>query len=163
MNINNFIIRLLISATIVNLASLIKKDWEVEDPLTLYQLVKHIFIICYLQLGKKRQFEIISWKKYECIVSKINGRILVEVFWGDNQHSKTSNLSNSCSICLSWEFTITNRLELPGNYPVFNVLMVIFHCVERICKILVTPGFCITYTIMKNIIQVNQLIFIYNH
>ena len=31
--------------------------------------------------------------------------------------------------------------ELPGNYPVFNVVMVIYHYVERIWRILVTPNF----------------------
>ena len=41
--------------------------------------------------------------------------------------------------------------------------MVIYHYVERNWRILITPNFCITYTIMKNSIQVNQLIYIYNH
>ena len=31
--------------------------------------------------------------------------------------------------------------ELPGNYPVSTVVMVIYHYVERIWKILVTPNF----------------------
>ena len=38
-----------------------------------------------------------------------------------------------------------HRWELPGNYPVFTVVMVIYHYVERIWRILVTPVFCITY------------------
>ena len=33
-----------------------------------------------------------------------------------------------------------NRWELLGNYPVFIVVMVIYHYVERIWKILVTPN-----------------------
>ena len=59
--------------------------------------------------------------------------------------------------------TVKHRWELPGNYPVFAVVMVIYHYVERIWRIIVTPDFDITYTIMKNIIQVNQFIYIYNH
>ena len=35
----------------------------------------------------------------------------------------------------------THRRELPGNYPVFTVVMVIYHYVERIWRILVTPIF----------------------
>ena len=31
--------------------------------------------------------------------------------------------------------------ELPVNYPVFTVVMVIYHYVERIWKIIVTPDF----------------------
>ena len=38
-----------------------------------------------------------------------------------------------------------HRWELPVNYPVFTVLMVIYHYVERTWRILVTPVFCITY------------------
>ena len=30
-----------------------------------------------------------------------------------------------------------------------KTLMVIYHCVARIWRILVTPNFCITYTIME--------------
>ena len=44
---------------------------------------------------------------------------------------------------------IGHRWELPGNYPVFTVVMVIYHYFERIWRILVTPDFCITYTTMK--------------
>ena len=32
-----------------------------------------------------------------------------------------------------------HRWELPGNYPVFSVVMVIYHYVERILRVLVTP------------------------
>ena len=32
-----------------------------------------------------------------------------------------------------------HRWELPGNYPLFTVVMVIYHYVERIRRILVTP------------------------
>ena len=34
-----------------------------------------------------------------------------------------------------------NRWELQGNHPVFPVVMVIYHYVERICRIIVTPDF----------------------
>ena len=34
-----------------------------------------------------------------------------------------------------------HRWELPGNYPVFAVVMVIYHYVERIWRILVAPNF----------------------
>ena len=34
-----------------------------------------------------------------------------------------------------------HRWELPGNYPVFTVVMVIYHYVERIWRIIVTPNF----------------------
>ena len=53
--------------------------------------------------------------------------------------------------------------ELLGNSPVFTALMVIYHYVERTWRIIVNPNFCITYTIMEKGIQVNQLIYIYNH
>ena len=56
-----------------------------------------------------------------------------------------------------------HRWELPGTYPVFTVAMVIYRYVDRIREFPLPPIFCITYTIMKNIIQMNQLIYIYNH
>ena len=34
-----------------------------------------------------------------------------------------------------------HRWELPGNYPVFTVVMVIYHYVERIWRVLVIPIF----------------------
>ena len=37
------------------------------------------------------------------------------------------------------EGTVKHRWELPGNYPVFTVAMVIYHYVERIWRILITP------------------------
>ena len=37
--------------------------------------------------------------------------------------------------------TLKHRWELPGNYPVFTVVMAIYHYVERIWRILVTPIF----------------------
>ena len=43
------------------------------------------------------------------------------------------------------------------------MVMVIYHYVEIFWRIIVTLNFCITYMIMKNIIQVSQLIYIYNH
>ena len=33
-----------------------------------------------------------------------------------------------------------HRWELPGNYPVFTVVMLIYHYVERIWRIIVTPN-----------------------
>ena len=39
-------------------------------------------------------------------------------------------------LCTGW-----HRWELPGNYPVLTVVMVIYHYVERILRILVTPSF----------------------
>ena len=35
----------------------------------------------------------------------------------------------------------SHRWELPGNYPVFTLLMVFYHYLERIWRILVTPVF----------------------
>ena len=34
-----------------------------------------------------------------------------------------------------------HRWELPGNYPVLSMVVVIYHYVERIWRILVTPNF----------------------
>ena len=39
--------------------------------------------------------------------------------------------------------------ELMDNYPVFTVVILIYHYDERIWRILVTPNFCITYKITK--------------
>ena len=39
--------------------------------------------------------------------------------------------------------------KLPDNYPVLTMVMVIYHYVERIWRILITTNFCITYTIIK--------------
>ena len=41
------------------------------------------------------------------------------------------------------------RYELSGNCPVFTLVIIVYHNVERIWRILVTPNFCITYTIIK--------------
>ena len=38
--------------------------------------------------------------------------------------------------------------ELQGNYPVFNVLVEIYHYVEIIWRILIIPNFCVTYTMV---------------
>ena len=72
----------------------------------------------------------------------------------------------------NWSPTSSHRWELTGNYPVFTVVMVIYHYVDRIWRILVAPIFNITYTIvnmyyldepiniyiqsLKNIIQENN-------
>ena len=45
--------------------------------------------------------------------------------------------SNSILLHVSWD----HIWELPGNYPVFAVSMVIYHYVERIWRILVTTDF----------------------
>ena len=42
-----------------------------------------------------------------------------------------------------------HRWELPGNYPVFTVVIVIYHYVERIWEFLLTPFFNITYMIIN--------------
>ena len=42
-----------------------------------------------------------------------------------------------------------DRWELPGNYLVFTVVMVIYHYVERIWRILVTTIFYTTYMIIN--------------
>ena len=36
---------------------------------------------------------------------------------------------------------VVHRCELPGNYPVFTVVMVIYHYVERIYRIIGNPNF----------------------
>ena len=46
-------------------------------------------------------------------------------------------------------FTVSHIWELSGNYPVSTVVMIIYHYVERIWRIIVNPDFCITYMIMK--------------
>ena len=51
--------------------------------------------------------------------------------------------------------------ELLDNYPDLNVVVVIYHCVKRIWRIIATSIFLYNiYAIMKNIIQANQLIYI---
>ena len=42
-----------------------------------------------------------------------------------------------------------HKWELQGNCPVLIVVMLIYHCVERIWRFLVTPNFWITYIIMN--------------
>ena len=42
-----------------------------------------------------------------------------------------------------------HRWELPGDYPVFTMVMVTYHYVEIILIIIVTLAFCITYIIMN--------------
>ena len=43
--------------------------------------------------------------------------------------------------CMYRHSHCSHRCELPGNYPVFNVVMAIYHCVEIIRRILVTTNF----------------------
>ena len=53
--------------------------------------------------------------------------------------ANTKHLHYQSSICI---LKYLNHIrELPGNYPVFTMIMVIFHYVDRICRILVTPFF----------------------
>ena len=56
---------------------------------------------------------------------------------------------------------VRHRWELPGNYPVFIVVMVMYHYDEGIWRILVTPNFCITYAIMKKIYYPGEPVNIY--
>ena len=56
----------------------------------------------------------------------------------DNPPSRPINISSNIS---PPQPTVIHRWELPGNYPVFTVVMVIYHYVERIWRILVTPIF----------------------
>ena len=51
---------------------------------------------------------------------------------------------------------LDHKWELPVNYSVFTVLMLIYHYIESILRILVTPNFFITNKITKSIIQVNK-------
>ena len=62
-----------------------------------------------------------------------------------------------------FEASLRHRWKLPGNYPVFTVVMVICHYVERTWIILITPNFWYNIYDHGKIIQVNQLIYIYNH
>ena len=85
-------------------------------------------------------------------------------------------------ICLPRNLSMSSqnhRLELLGNYPVFTMVMVIYHYFERIWRILVAPIFYIIFMIINryypgepvnkrmqsliNIIQLNQLMYIYNN
>ena len=60
-------------------------------------------------------------------------------------------------------FFSKHRWKLPGNYPVFTVVMLIYHYVEITGEFSLPPIFRIPYKIMNNIIKANQLIYIYNH
>ena len=41
------------------------------------------------------------------------------------------------------------QIGITGQSPFFTVVMVIYHYIERTWRIIVTPDFCITYTIMR--------------
>ena len=60
----------------------------------------------------------------------------------------------------SWVWSCLHSSELPVNYPVFTVVMVIYHYVERIWRILVMPIFIKHIWSFIDIIQVNWLILI---
>ena len=57
----------------------------------------------------------------------------------DNQKKKLSGLIPFSDATTS--FNLQHRWQLPGNYPVFNLVMVVYHYVETIWIILVTPNF----------------------
>ena len=62
--------------------------------------------------------------------------------WGENYIPK--NDKN-----ISWQQGVVNHIrELPGNYPVFTVVMAIYHYVKIIWRILLTPNF--SYNIYNN-------------
>ena len=42
---------------------------------------------------------------------------------------------------LGYKMCSRHRWELPGNYPDFTVVMVIYHYDERIWRVLVTPNY----------------------
>ena len=55
--------------------------------------------------------------------------------WGENYIPK--NDKN-----ISWKQGVVNHIrELPGNYPVFTVVMEIYHYVKIIWRIILTPNF----------------------
>ena len=51
------------------------------------------------------------------------------------------NIVNTLLIPLFFVYTVAHRWDLPGNYPVFTTLMVIYYYIEIIWRILVTPVF----------------------
>ena len=61
-----------------------------------------------------------------------------------NYYKTASLMANSCKLAavlgLYNSRTVKDRWELPGNCPVFTVVMEIYHYVERIWRILVTPN-----------------------
>ena len=46
-------------------------------------------------------------------------------------------------------FSQWHRWELPGNYPIFIVVMAVYHYLQIIWRILITPNFCMTYMTMN--------------
>ena len=46
-------------------------------------------------------------------------------------------------------YSLVHKWELTGYYPVFTVVMAIYHYVEIIWRILVNPNFCTTFIIMN--------------
>ena len=74
------------------------------------------------------------------VTQSVAGKIIAEstkinqLHTDGTSHKGTEIVNIFCSI-------LNHRWELPGNYPVFTVVMVIYHDVERIWKILVTPNF----------------------
>ena len=67
----------------------------------------------------------------------------------------------------SMVYHFTAVLGMYGNYGLIalfsSVVMVIYYYVEIIGELSLPPILRITYTIMKNIIQANELIYIYNN
>ena len=63
----------------------------------------------------------------------------VTILQGSGPFTLPGTLPYTCSEHLG-EYD-KHRWELPGNYPVLTVVMVIYHYVERIWRILITPIF----------------------
>ena len=66
------------AATVVNRPNLIKREMVVNDTLLLYHAVKHMFHFDCLRTGKKRRYEMISWKTYYNILCKRKGLLMGE-------------------------------------------------------------------------------------
>ena len=77
----------------------------------------------------------------------------------DNVKLKLSKSNCSLTSCCNAPMTNTyhpsedHRWDLPGDYPVFAVVTVIYHCVERIWIILVTPIFSYNIYNKENILS----------
>ena len=63
------------------------------------------------------------------------------ILWLSREPVSLTSNSADCHPAVSVRTGGGHRWELPGNYPVFTVVMVIYHYVERIWRILVTPIF----------------------
>ena len=77
--------------------------------------------------------------------------------------SETGYLYENTPTATILRFNVEHRWELLGNKPISTVVMAIYHYVERIWRILVTHNFSYNINDNENIIQMNQLIYIYNN